>query len=106
IYENEVDTSAETIFGEYENLVTLHREFEAHHHNEGLNIKLNKMKRNELLKQKRKLFIEWYILKHQNEKILKEMIYELSHMIFATTRTVEYDIFNETTATNGGKVDK
>jgi len=56
------------------------------------------MRRNQRLLKKRKLFAEWYALKNQNKKMLKEIILDLSEMVFASTRTVENDLSNETTA--------
>lgn len=100
IDDHSLETTPEAMFIEFEALATMHREFEAYLSNENLTVKLNTMQRSKVLKEKRKLFIEWYILKNQNDKILKEMIYELSQMTFAATRTVEYDIFNATTARN------
>lgn len=96
-----IDSSPEEMFLHFEQLATLHREFEAHLNNEKLYFRLNAMKRSERLKSKRKLFMEWYIEKYQNQKILKEMVFELSEMAFVTTRTVENNLFYETTENTG-----
>lgn len=97
IQEYNLDLSPEQMFIEFNRIVILHRKFEAYCNNSGLTIKLNKMQRSKRLKEKRKLFVDWYILQNQNTKILKEMIYELSEMIFSVERTVEKDIYSETT---------
>ncbi len=56
--------------------------------------KLNGMNRSERLLEKRKLFAEWYVQLNQNAKQIKEITYEISEMVFSSTRTVEKDLSN------------
>jgi hypothetical protein len=100
IEEHGLSTSSEELFISFEILSTLHREFEAYLNNEKLIFRLNAMKRNKRLKEKRKLFAVWYIAKNQDKKMMKEMLYELSEMFFITTRSVQNDLFHETTEQN------
>jgi hypothetical protein len=55
------------------------------------------MKRNKRLLEKRKLFTEWYTLKHQNKKMVKEILIDLSEIVFSSTKTVQKDLLRETT---------
>lgn len=96
--EFEVNGSTEQMFIEFNHLVTLHRQFEAYLSNSKLIYTLSNMKRSARLLKKRKLFIQWYLQKNQNEKRVNEITHELSEMLFCTQRTVENDIFTETTA--------
>lgn len=97
INEHEPNSSPEEMFLRFEIISTLHREFEAYLVNEKIIYNLNKMNRNERLKEKRKLFAEWYIKKNQDKKMMKEMLYELSEMFFITKRRLENILFYETT---------
>lgn len=54
-----------------------------------------KMRRDLERLEKRKMFITWYTEKYQNVKSVKLMIYELSEILFVSTRTVENVLFSK-----------
>lgn len=97
IIKYDLEISPEELFIEFENIVKLHEQFEGHVRELAIYNKLYQMERNQRLKEKRRLFAEWYVQKNQNSKLLKEMLFDLSEMVFTSTRTVEKDLYSETT---------
>lgn len=90
-----LDISPEQLFIEFQQIIALHESFNEYLKEEKLNAKLEKMKRNKRLLEKRKLFIAWYALKNQNQKMAKEIFIDLSEMVFASERTVQIELKNE-----------
>lgn len=97
IESNGLDISPEQLFIEFMFIVKCHEEFDCYLKESKLIFKLNKMKRDERLKKKRELFNKWYFSKYKN-KFTKELLIELSEMTFVSERTVQLDVFRETTA--------
>ncbi len=92
-----LECTPEILFAEFKAAVEIHGRFDNHLHNSGLIKKLSKMERNPRLKERRRLFAEWYIQQNQNNKIMKEMLHELSDIAFVSTRTIEKDLCSEAT---------
>ena len=88
------NSSAERMFAEFQFLCKLHRDFEKYLEDTKLKYNLNKMRRNKRLKEKRKLFCEWYINTNKSKQY-KEILIELSEMVFVSQRTVELDILTK-----------
>lgn len=95
--QNEIEMTPEELFIHFKKMVDCHGEFNEYLKKTNLNKKLNKMQRNKRLIEKRKLFTEWYILQNQNSKRIKEMVNDVSEMVFASTRTVFKDLSDEAT---------
>lgn len=96
--EFQVEKSAEELFCEFEMLVQLHEDFDRYLNENKFNSKLETMKRSERLLAKRKLFVNWYSERNQNNQLTKDMFINLSEMTFVSQRTLYNDISNETTA--------
>lgn len=90
IKENNLQTSPEELFIVFEQMARLKFEFFEHLKETGMN-------RNITLSEKRKLFMEWYIQKYQNEKPTMQMYYDLSEMLFISPETVRKKLFVVTT---------
>ncbi|AOR28733.1 hypothetical protein FORMB_16940 [Formosa sp. Hel1_33_131] len=85
------------MFIEFQEMYQLHIEFDNYVKENGLNKKLEQMQRNKRLLEKRKLFVEWYFVKTQDDLSVKEAFINLSEMIFASTKTVQKDLLKEAT---------
>ena len=85
------------LFEEFEHIYQESIMFEVYLKESKIIYKLNKMKRNARLKEKRAIFCKWYFTKFQN-KMTKELFIELSETVFVSERTIQDDIFRETTA--------
>lgn len=96
----ELDLTVEELFEEFEHIYQASIDFEEYLKTSGIIYKLNKMKRNARLKEKRSIFCKWYFTKNQNDRSKKyrSLLIELSEMIFVSERTVQFDVFGETTA--------
>lgn len=94
IDKHDLDYSVEEMFAHFEEIYLLKLEFNDYLISKGLNKKLRSMKRSKRKLEKRKLFCQWFSLKHQNDKNLKTVTLQLSEMVFTSTRTVENDLFN------------
>lgn len=92
-----VQKTPEQMFIEFQQVYDLHKEFESYLKENGNNKKLEQMQRNKRLLEKRKLFVEWYFVKTQDDLSVKEAFINLSEMIFASTRTVQKDLLKEAT---------
>lgn len=99
IDKHNLDLTIEELFNEFERIHNAVIEFEKYLKSTGIKYKLNKMRRNERLKEKRSLFCKWYFQNHQNDntKKFKALMIELSEMTFMSERTVQFDVFGETT---------
>lgn len=98
ITKHNLNTTPEQLFIEFEALTKIHNEFEDYLKANSLNTQLEKMKRDQRLLEKRRLFVEWYFLKNQNKQSVKETLINLSEMSFTSVRTVQNHLSNETTA--------
>ncbi|WP_417444637.1 hypothetical protein [Joostella sp.] len=87
IKKHQLDTTPELLLAEFERANQLHNEFKDY-------LKQHNMQRSEKALDRRKLFVEFYINKHQNEKTFKEMLIELSEMTFNCVSTIEKDFYN------------
>src|SRR5690606_35990581 len=87
IEKHNMDIDPESVIAEFERANQLHKEFEQH-------LKDNKMQRNSKLLERRRLFVEFYINKYQNQKSIKTMMIELSEMTFNSISTIEKDFYN------------
>lgn len=94
IKENDLDITPEALFIEFKIMVELHQEFDIYLKNEGLNENLEKMNRNKRRQEKRKLFIDWFTTKNQNNKLSKQIVIDLSEMLFVTPKTIRNTYFN------------
>ena len=92
-----LEITPEQLFVEFMAIVKWHEEFECYLKESKIIYKLNKMKRNKRLKEKRKLFVQWYFTKNQTE-LSKTLQLDLSEMVFVTTRTIREELLKETTA--------
>ncbi|WP_069676976.1 hypothetical protein [Formosa sp. Hel1_33_131] len=97
IEKNDLGISPEEMFIEFQEMYQLHIEFDNYVKENGLNKKLEQMQRNKRLLEKRKLFVEWYFVKTQDDLSVKEAFINLSEMIFASTKTVQKDLLKEAT---------
>ncbi|SFS30740.1 hypothetical protein [Lutibacter maritimus] len=97
INKHNVPCTVEELFIEFERKYRLHIEFEAYLKQENINSKLEKMRRDKRLLEKRKLFAEWYFVKNQATQSVKKSFINISEMVFASTKTVQNDILKETT---------
>ncbi len=61
----------------------------------GAYLKTQDMRRDLSLLEKRRVFVAWYLEKYQNQKNLKQVTYELSEILFVSTRTVEEILFKK-----------
>ena len=100
IDKHKLDISVEELFIQFEKICLLREEFDLYIETTGIKYELNKMKRNERLKEKRSIFCQWYFTKHQNnrDKKYRALLIDLSEMLFVSERTVQFDVFGETTA--------
>tara|TARA_B110001452_G_scaffold28410_1_gene22319 strand:- start:5735 stop:6073 length:339 start_codon:yes stop_codon:yes gene_type:complete len=92
-----VSKTPEQMFIEFQAVFNLHKEFETYLKENGYNTKLERMQRNKRLLEKRRLFINWYFVKTQDDLLVKEAFINLSEMIFASTKTVQKDLLKEAT---------
>ncbi|WP_067145338.1 hypothetical protein [Pseudotamlana agarivorans] len=92
IDKHEIKTSPSALIAQFEIIIELHREFETYLREHNINQELEIMQRSKRMLEKRRLFIEWYQLKHQNNKMVKEILIDLSEMIFISTRTIQNDL--------------
>lgn len=90
INKHNLDSTPEELFADFEKAYQIYVEFEEY-------IKDLNMKRSQKATDRRKLFAEWYMKKHQKSKMIKEMLLEISEMTFTSTRTIERDISTDTT---------
>ena len=75
-----LECSAEELFIYFNEIVQLHDEF-----NQYLNDMQYRCKK---ALDRRKLFVEWYFKKYQNEKNVKRLIMDLSEITFVSERTL------------------
>ena len=94
-----LDITVQELFDEFECVYQASIDFEKYLKESSLIYKLNKMKRNQRLKEKRSIFCKWYMEKNQSNKKKKyrALLIELSEMVFVSERTVQFDVFRETT---------
>lgn len=90
INKHDMDIDPESVIAEFERANQLHKEFEQY-------LKDNKMQRNLKSLERRKLFVEFYVNKFNNQKSIKQMIIELSELTFTSCRTIERDLSSDTT---------
>jgi len=92
-----IEITPEELFVEFAQIVERHKAFERYLRESKVLYKLNKMKRNQRLKEKRKLFVQWYFHKNQDQ-LSKVLQIDLSEMVFVTPRTIREELLKETTA--------
>lgn len=103
IKRNNEDTTPESMFLEFQMVLEIHAKFEKYLKKENLNYKLEKMERSQRLLEKRKLFVDWFILQNQNKKMAKEIVIDLSEMLFVSTKTIRNTYFNGNYGQNSDK---
>ena len=91
-----LECSPEELFIHFFELMKVHKEFETYIRSTPHNSRLEKMKRSDRLKEKRKLFAQWYSLQNQ-DKMSKQIISDIGEFTFSSSRTVYYDLFVATT---------
>lgn len=94
---NGVTMSTEELFIQFQLILEHHEEFNQYLKENNNYKKLSNMNRNKRLLGKRRLFIEWYLKKHQNSKRINEIVNDLSELVFTSTRTIFKDLSNEAT---------
>ncbi|WP_194767864.1 hypothetical protein [Tamlana sp. I1] len=95
-----LNTTPELLMKQFQLIIELHKDFNKYLKTEKLNQKLEKMNRSQRLLEKRRLFAEWYTLNNQNKKMVKEILIDVSEMVFASTKTVQKDLLgNKKTST-------
>lgn len=90
------DKSVEELFIEFQIIVELHQEFNEYFKKSKHYYRIKPMNRSKRKLEKRKLFIEWFFIKNQNNKFSKEILNEIAEIIFTSERTVR----NSLKATN------
>ncbi len=92
LQEHNINMSVEELFIHFQEIINVHHDFELYLRQNNINQELEQMKRTERLKTKRELFAKWYFLHKRNKGLTKQVLIELSEMVFLSERTVQGDI--------------
>lgn len=90
IRQHNLDISVEQLYAEFEQLLGIYKDFR-NYINQDQNLKY--MYRNKSKLEKRELFINWYLQKHQNNRRIKTTLTELSDLLFVSSKTIEKQLF-------------
>ncbi|MBS9774589.1 MAG: hypothetical protein KGV59_05465 [Tenacibaculum sp.] len=93
LQKHNINMSIVELFIHFQEIVFLHKEFNSYLKQTDINQSLESMKRNDRLKAKREIFSKWYFLHKRNKGLTKEVLIELSEMVFLSERTVQDDVF-------------
>ena len=79
--------SPEELFIEFEMIVRIREEFEQYYRALPKHLKPENMQRSKRMLEKRRIFMEWYLLKN-NERYAKEVVHDLAEITFTSGRNV------------------